>query len=418
MVAKVISGKSLRGVLSYNEHKVEKGQAELLWAENFTTAAERMGFTHKLNHLEKLATQNTRAKTNAVHISLNFDPSEKLDKYTLTAIAKKYMEKIGFGGQPLLVYQHFDAGHPHLHLVTTNIETDGNRIDLHNIGRNQSETARKELEQEYNLVPAESKTQQEQINIKAIDLKRVIYGKSQTKQAISNVVRPVTKNWKYSSIHELNAVLNQYNVIADRGTEGSKLFDKKGLVYRLLDENGKKVGVPIKASAIYDKPTLKFLEKRYALNTTLKASAKDQLKEKINEVLVDKPGQPEFERCLAKHGVKVIYRQNDDVKIYGITYTDHKLKAVFNGSDLGKAYSAKALTEGFAQAKQSPPVSKEHVRQQFMQDFTVSLPTGYQPNHQPSAGKTLLEAFLESKQMSDMGMMPKRRKKKRKSQHL
>ena len=67
MVAKVISGKSLRGVLSYNEHKVDKGHAELLWAENFTTTAERMGVTQKLNHLEKLAAENTRTKTNAVH---------------------------------------------------------------------------------------------------------------------------------------------------------------------------------------------------------------------------------------------------------------------------------------------------------------------------------------------------------------
>jgi len=418
MVAKVISGKSLRGVLSYNEHKVGKGRAELLWAENFTTTAERLGFTQKLNHLEKLAAQNTRTKTNAVHVSLNFDPSEKLHKDTLTAIAKKYMEKIGFGGQPVLIYQHFDAGHPHLHLVTTNIETDGNRIDLHNIGRNQSETARKELEQEYKLIPAESKSQREQVNIKAINIQKVVYGKSETKQAISNVVRSVTKNWKYSSIHELNAVLNQYNVIADRGTEGSKIFDNKGLVYRLLDENGKKVGIPIKASGIYDKPTLKFLEKRYALNTTLKASAKDELKEKINKVLVDKPGQIEFEKRLAKQDVKVIYRQNDDGKIYGITYTDHKLKTVFNGSDLGKAYSAKALTEGFSQAKQSPPLTKETMRQQYKQGFSTPSAINHQPDQQPATGKTLLEAFLESKQMADMGIMPKRRKKKRKSQHL
>ena len=418
MVAKVISGKSLRGVLSYNEHKVGKGQAELLSAENFTTAAERMGFTHKLNHLEKLAAQNTRTKTNAVHISLNFDPSEKLAQETLTAIAKKYMGKIGFGRQPFLVYQHFDAGHPHLHLVTTNIETDGNRIDLHNIGKNQSESARKELEQEYNLVPAESKSQREQLNVKAIDVQKVVYGKVETKQAISNVVRSVTKNWKYSSIHELNAILNQYNVMADRGTEGSKLFDKKGLVYRLLDENGKKVGVPIKASAIYDKPTLKFLEKRYALNTTLKASAKDELKEKINQVLAGQPGQATFEKSLAAQGVKVIYRRNDDGKIYGITYTDHQLRAVFNGSDLGKAYSAKALTKAFAQAKQAPPVSKESVRQQFNQSFSIPSAINHQPEQQPATGKTLLEAFLESKQTEGMGMMHKHRKKKRKSQHL
>jgi type IV secretory pathway VirD2 relaxase len=127
-----------------------------------------------------MAAENPRAKTNAVHISLNFDPSEKLSPQTMTEIAQKYMEKIDFGGQPYLVYQHYDAGHPHMHIVTTNIESDGTRIDLHNIGKNQSETARKELEKIYNLVPAESKTQQEAINVKAIKAEKVQYGKSET----------------------------------------------------------------------------------------------------------------------------------------------------------------------------------------------------------------------------------------------
>jgi hypothetical protein len=31
--------------------------------------------------------------------------------------------------------------------------------------------------------------------------------------------------------------------------------------------------------------------------------------------------------------------------IYGLTYVDHKTKCVFNGSDLGKHYSAKGLQE-------------------------------------------------------------------------
>ena len=38
-------------------------------------------------------------------------------------------------------------------------------------------------------------------------------------------------------------------------------------------------------------------------------------------------------------------RQNDTGRIYGITYVDHKSKVVFNGSDLGKQYSANAIQE-------------------------------------------------------------------------
>jgi hypothetical protein len=44
-----------------------------------------------------------------------------LSKEKITEIAVEYMDKIGFGEQPYLVYQHFDSGHTHLHIVTTNI---------------------------------------------------------------------------------------------------------------------------------------------------------------------------------------------------------------------------------------------------------------------------------------------------------
>jgi hypothetical protein len=114
----------------------------------------------------------------------------------------------------------------------------------------------------------------------------------------------------------------------------------------------------------------------------------------------------------------VVYRKNEDGQVYGITFTDHHKKMVFNGSDLGKAFSAKALTDGFAHAKQAPPFTRETLRQQFQPDFKIVQPTGYQPNQQQTATKSLLEAFLESREAGAMGMFPKRRKKKRKNQHL
>lgn len=38
-------------------------------------------------------------------------------------------------------------------------------------------------------------------------------------------------------------------------------------------------------------------------------------------------------------------RQNNEGIIYGLTYVDHKTKCVFNGSDLGKQYSANGIQE-------------------------------------------------------------------------
>src|SRR5699024_7426489 len=46
---------------------------------------------------------------------------------------------------------------------------------------------------------------------------------------------------------------------------------------------------------------------------------------------------------LNREGVATVFRQNADGLIYGITYIDHRTKCVFNGSSLGKKYSANAI---------------------------------------------------------------------------
>src|SRR4028118_1493788 len=99
-----------------------------LCRELFMDAGE-MNFYDKLNRFQNLIELNKTATTNTLHISLNFDPSEKFKREKITQIASAYMEKIGFGEQPYLVYEHRDAGHPHIHIVTTSIQENGKRID-------------------------------------------------------------------------------------------------------------------------------------------------------------------------------------------------------------------------------------------------------------------------------------------------
>ena len=65
----------------------------------------------------------------------------------------------------------------------------------------------------------------------------------------------------------------QYNIIADRGSERFPHLSKQWLVYRILDANKKKIGVPIKASLIYNKPTLKNIEANFERNETEKQQA-------------------------------------------------------------------------------------------------------------------------------------------------
>ncbi len=139
MVAVIKTGHSINRILNYNENKVKEGVAQCIAALNYPMDVENLSFNHKLNRLLNQASLNENVTRNSVHISINFDPSEKhFSRDILKDIAETYMRKTGFGEQPFLVYQHHDAGHPHLHIVTLKVRSDGSRIDTQNIGRNQS----------------------------------------------------------------------------------------------------------------------------------------------------------------------------------------------------------------------------------------------------------------------------------------
>ena len=349
MVAKITIPKSIEAALNYNEKKVQKGTAECLHAANYLADAKNMNFYQKLNGFEMLNNLNSRSTTKTIHISLNFDPSEKLSIDKLIEVANVYMEKIGFGQQPFLVYKHEDAGHPHIHIVSTTIKEDGSRINTHNIGRNQSEKARKEIEQMYGLVKAERHQQLMKPRIKPVDVEKAIYGKSETKSSISNVVGAVFSQYKFTSLPEFNAALKQFNVVADRGKEEGRIYKNRGLVFRILDGDGNKVGVPIKASSIGCKPILDNLEKKFITNEVAREPLKQRAKNAIDECLQSSPGSMKnLVAALQQKQIYTVLRKNAEGRLYGITFVDNQNKVVFNGSDLGKGYSATAYNAGWA----------------------------------------------------------------------
>lgn len=338
MVAKIISGKSLRGALLYNENKVEKKLAELIGENGFQKDLKLLHFNEKLMRLKDLASRNERVKTNTLHISLNFANGEQLDKDKLNTITKEYMDRIGFSKQPYLIYQHQDAGHPHVHIVTTNIQSSGERISLHNLGKTKSEDARKIIEKSYNLIPASKLDNQQDFR-----LAKVEYGKCETKRAITNVLKGIISSYRFTNLPEFNAVLKNYNVVADRGSKDSRMYHKNGLVYWALDKNGNKAGVPIKASSIFGSPTLNKLDEYFERYNESRKPYKNQLQSAIDQVLKIRASEQGFKQALQSKNIEVVFRKNELGKLYGVTFIDHGTKSVFKGSDLGKAYSAASL---------------------------------------------------------------------------
>lgn len=399
MVAKIKSGKSLIGALNYNENKVRQGRAELIDAAGYFKDLPELNFYDKLLRLTDLAERNERTKTNTVHISLNFANGEELSAATLQDIVKDYMRGIGFEDQPYLVYRHRDAGHPHVHIVTTNIQISGERISLHYLGQNQSEKARRAVEIKYDLLKAEEQ-QKEKPNLKA-EATAAEYGKAETKRMITNILDFTLRAYKFTSVPELNAVLEQYNIQADRGSKDSRMYTRAGLVYRVLDQDGNKIGVPIKASSIYGRPTLKTLEGKFRLNEKLRKPFKNDLIERLDEILSKPRTQSSFQKASNGKSIKVLFRKNDEGRVYGVTFIDRKNKTVFNGSDLGKAYSANVLRAKFLP---EPPTKMFVTKDIFTGNTFIAT---------PAASNELFD-ILFAPEREDLATLHKFKKKKRK----
>ncbi len=97
----------------------------------------------------------------------------------------------------------------------------------------------------------------------------------------------------------------------DRGSKSSRVYQHEGLLYRILNEQGNNIGVPIKASSFYSKPTLKYLREKFSLNETARQSHKQRVKNAINLAFLKQPKQSlsSLIKALGKEGINTVVRQ-------------------------------------------------------------------------------------------------------------
>ena len=189
---------------------------------------------------------------------------------------------------------------------------------------------------------------------------------------------------------------------------------KKGLLYRVTDEKGNTIGVPIKASSIYGNPTLRYLEKQFKLNEMLKQPHKVRLIKCIEDSFGNRKltTKSAFVQALNKEGIYVLFRQNEEGRIYGVTFVDNKAKVVFNGSDLGKAYGAKAITDRLSGLSAPALISNQ----------PTALQVHSEKQGDPDSGMDeVLKDLTTAKQYdfsSPDSAMKRRRRKKRKGRSL
>ncbi|GGB01490.1 relaxase/mobilization nuclease domain-containing protein [Puia dinghuensis] len=367
MLAKTKPFGKVGKLLYYNEQKVREKKAECIYAGNFLKDAADLTPEDKNRRFNDLQSLNQRATQTAVHVVLQFAPEENLDNEKLVDIAASYMQRIGYGDQPYLVYRHFDAAAPHVHIAAISIRPDGSHIYYPLLMPGKiSEPARRAVEDEFSLVKAAGhKRKLQQLTGPA---EKIQYGKLPTKEVITQTLDYILHNYRYRSIAELNAILRQFNLIAKTGRPGSRLYGFGGLLYQILDEKGQGRGAPIKASALESKPTLSWLETRFREFQQPDPLAIQRTRVALDSILLANPQDyAAFHDALRRNQLAAASGLDARGAITGLLLVDFASRSVINTTQLGPDYHLPAIRQKLSFDPLQPSLITESNQQSIRQ---------------------------------------------------
>lgn len=153
MTADQVKGKGFRGALNYNLEKVNKGVAK--WLD--TSFAQHYEQTI-MDEVKMIRVLRPNLAKYFYHTSVNFPPHENLKDEQMVTIAKDYLEAMGFNQHQYAIFRHFDADHPHMHILVNRIGYDGTVLsDSKDYQR--SEQILRNLEKRYGLTEVISSRQ-------------------------------------------------------------------------------------------------------------------------------------------------------------------------------------------------------------------------------------------------------------------
>lgn len=350
MIAKISSTANLGGALGYNFKKVRQEEATVLLANGlYQNQDGKYSMEQVLSDMRQLIPDKCRTKNTVFHCSLNPHPDEKLSDETLTQIAKEYMETLGYGKQPYIVFKHNDITREHIHIVSLRIDGEGKKIN-DKFEKRRSKQITDALERKYSLIPSSKVTDREMKEVSKIDTT-----KGNIKEQVAEMLLSVLKHYEFCSLGELNAILSIYNLAVKEVKTEFRGKKYEGLVYVPTDDKGDKVSTPIHASDIGRGVGYTAVQNRMQKSKQNVKPLIPTVRNKVLQTMRTSPNtEKELRQRLEEQGLRVVIRKNESGRIYGITFIDDKEGVALNGSRLGKGYAANIFNGYFSNPTDNP----------------------------------------------------------------
>ena len=350
MIAKISATENLGGALGYNFKKVEKGEASILVAQGLYQNKEgTYTMAEVFTDMQAVIPEKCRTKKMVFHCSLNPHPDEKLSDELLVQIAKEYMEALGYGKQPYIVFKHNDIAREHIHIVSLRVDSRGQKIN-DRFEKRRSKKITDALEKRFGLIPSSKIADKAVEETPKIDITR-----GNIKEQVASALRMVLKHYRFCSLGELNAILSAYNLAVEEVKTEFRGKKYDGLVYVPTDDKGDKVSSPIHASDIGRGVGYTAVQNKMQKSKQAIKPLRSIIRYRVLQTMRTSPKtEEELRQRLEEQGLRVFIRKNESGRIYGITFIDDKEGIALNGSRSGKGYAANVFNGYFSNPTHNP----------------------------------------------------------------
>lgn len=263
MVIKILnSGMGFAGI-AYNSDKEEKEEAKLLVSENFEeifrVPGKELDSSDYTEYFQELAAQNQFIKKPQFHVTLSVKGnSQSFDQ--LAQAGKDYMNYMGYGKVPYLIYGHYDTNNNHVHIISSRVDKEGNKVD-HNFERLRSQDfIKKYLGIDYSKEltsivndAAKFKVQSvgqylsvlEQMGVKSVingdQVEAIRHGRKVESIPLEDIESVISKSFDITRARQISAIFHKYSENLTREEFMKFLKDKFGLNVIFHQAKGKEV---------------------------------------------------------------------------------------------------------------------------------------------------------------------------------
>lgn len=352
MVCKIQnSHPSMAGTLEYNHKKVGKEVARIVGTFNIGDES-LYGIERTFADYEM---RNIRSERVSFQMSINPNPAidgESLSDDEVMNFALELMEGLGYGKQPISIYEHKDIQRTHYHVVSIRTNEKGKKI------RDFREELilqkmMKKFQKKYHF--AIGNNQEESVTLAEAPV-RFDRKKGHLREQYLKIFEEAL-TWRFTTFTQFQTIM------ASRGIDVAAIDGENWtLQFQGVDAtskkdshmiNEKKLGV--ECYSRYEKRARECASQKVSPGkgaVSLKEE-KQRIALAVDECIACSLSESHLRRMLEAEGIHISFSVGANGSVFGVTVADEHTHMAFKGSDIGTSLSAKTFNE-LKEREQSP----------------------------------------------------------------